>query len=51
MLRDFLISDSGQGLAEYSLIMSLVVLAVIVIFAIFGQQVQALYVSIVGEWP
>lgn len=44
-------SNRGQGLVEYALIMSLIVLVGMVGLALFGTGEQALFGRILGAWP
>lgn len=43
MIKKFLESEDGQSLVEYSLIISLVVIAAVGAFYLFGQQLGSLY--------
>ncbi|MBR0575263.1 hypothetical protein KCG48_02805 [Proteiniclasticum sp. BAD-10] len=43
MMNNFLKSEDGQSLVEYSLIISLVVLAAVGAVFLFGQQLGSLY--------
>ncbi|HEY0602435.1 MAG TPA: hypothetical protein VGD58_05965 [Herpetosiphonaceae bacterium] len=51
MLRTFFAREHGQGLVEYSLIILLIAIAVIVAVTAFGQELLATYNFIVGSWP
>jgi len=44
----YLPREDGQGLVEYALILLLVALVVIVIVAIFGQQLNNAFSQVVG---
>ena len=44
-------SDFGQGLVEYSLILLLVALALILILAVFGEGLSDVYANIVDNIP
>ena len=41
-------SERGQGLVEYSLILALVFLVVIIVLAFFGEAVVELYNNTIG---
>ena len=43
--------EVGQGLVEYSLILSLVSVASVGTLVLFGGQVDGLYQSILAAWP
>lgn len=43
--------NSGQGLIEYSLILLLVALAIIVIISVYGQELAVVYSNIVDVIP
>jgi Flp pilus assembly pilin Flp len=47
----FLQRQAGQGLAEYALILALVVVVVIAILTLFGPQLGAVYSHIVTCLP
>ena len=51
MLLYLIHEDDGQGLAEYSLIISLIALVVIGVVRTFGENVLGLYDDIVSKWP
>ena len=42
-----MITESGQGLVEYALILLLVALALIVLLTVFGSQVSDVYSNII----
>ena len=42
-----MISESGQGLVEYALILLLVALALIVLLTVFGSEVADVYGNII----
>lgn len=44
-------SQAGQDLAEYSLILAFVVLALVAELRFFGMDLQALYGKIIGGLP
>jgi Flp pilus assembly pilin Flp len=44
-------TDSGQGLVEYSLILLLVALALIIILSIFGTELADVYSNIIENIP
>lgn len=43
--------ESGQGLAEYALIISLVAIVIILIVTIFGESIVDLYQQVIDAWP
>ena len=43
--------ESGQGLVEYSLILLLIALAVIVILSLYGEDLGAIYSNIIANIP
>ena len=43
--------DTGQGLVEYSLILLLVALALILILSIFGTELADVYSNIIDQIP
>ncbi len=43
--------DSGQGLVEYSLILLLVALALIVVLSVYGSDVANVYSNIIDNIP
>jgi pilus assembly protein Flp/PilA len=43
--------EEGQGLVEYSLIILLIALVVIIALTLFGQALANYYGSIVSAWP
>lgn len=47
--RRHLVSERGQALVEYSLIMCLVVIVVLVALIVLGNQVQNTYCNILGQ--
>ncbi|MCJ7717342.1 MAG: pilus assembly protein [Anaerolineales bacterium] len=44
-----MITESGQGLVEYALILLLVALALIVLLSIFGTEVADVYSNIIDN--
>ncbi len=46
-----MVTESGQGLVEYALILLLVALALIVILSIFGVEVADTYANIIDSIP
>ena len=44
-------TESGQGLVEYSLILLLVALALIIILSIFGTELADVYSNIIENIP
>ena len=44
-------NDSGQGLVEYSLILLLVALALIVILSVYGSDLANVYSNIIDNIP
>lgn len=44
-------SDSGQDLAEYAILTALIVLVVIGVLSLVGDQIAAFYESVVGVLP
>lgn len=49
MIRDLICSENGQGLAEYSLLLSLVFIVVIVAVKAFGIKLESLFKYIVEQ--
>lgn len=45
----FLNRESGQGLAEYALLITFIALALVLILAVFGQELQVLFGHIACE--
>ena len=43
--------DSGQGLVEYSLILLLVALALIVVLSVYGTDLSNVYSNIIDNIP
>ena len=43
MLRSFWNDESGQGLAEYAVLIALITLALIVIITLFGAQILRVF--------
>lgn len=43
--------DSGQDLAEYAILTALIVLVVIGVLSLVGDQIAAFYESVVGVLP
>ena len=43
--------DTGQGLVEYSLILLLVALALIIVLSIFGSDLADVYSNIIDNLP
>lgn len=43
--------NSGQGLIEYSLILLLIALVIIVIISVYGQELAVVYSNIVDVIP
>ncbi len=46
-----LYEETGQGLAEYALILALVAIVVIVVVAVFGPQVANLFSRVTSQVP
>jgi Flp pilus assembly pilin Flp len=44
-------AEEGQGIVEYALIITLVVLVVILMLTFFGENVRNLYVNFMNEFP
>lgn len=44
-------SESGQGLEEYALILSLIVIGVVSLLSGVGTRIVALYQSLLDNWP
>jgi pilus assembly protein Flp/PilA len=44
-------TDTGQGLVEYSLILLLIALVLIVILSIFGSELSDVYSNIIDNLP
>ena len=44
-------TDTGQGLVEYSLILLLIALVMIVILSIFGSELSDVYSNIIDNLP
>ncbi len=52
MMEKLLLDDNGQGLVEYALIISFVVIIVIATLATLGQTLlDTYYNKIINEWP
>jgi len=45
------LSDRGQGLLEYALILMLVALIVLVVLALLGPPIGNMYSNVVGSFP
>jgi Flp pilus assembly pilin Flp len=43
--------ETGQGLLEYALIISLVAIVIILALTVFGEDIAELYDQIVNVWP
>lgn len=43
--------ETGQGLLEYALIISLVAIVIIIALTIFGEDIAELYNQITDAWP
>jgi Flp pilus assembly pilin Flp len=50
-LLEFRASESGQGILEYAMIFSFVVLLLVVLLYLFGNQVELTYQSILDSLP
>ena len=50
-LEDLKQPEDGQGLTEYALIMSFVVILLVVLLYFFGAQVEATYEDILDQLP
>lgn len=46
-----MITESGQGLVEYALILLLVALALIVVLSVFGTELADAYSNIIDNIP
>ena len=46
MLRDFFVTEEGQGLVEYGLILVLIMVVVVAVVTVFGGKVSNMYSSI-----
>jgi Flp pilus assembly pilin Flp len=46
-----MVTDNGQGLVEYSLILLLVALALIIVLSIFGSELAGVYSNIIDQIP
>lgn len=46
-----MVTDNGQGLVEYSLILLLVALALIIVLSIFGTELADVYSNIIEQIP
>ena len=44
-------SESGQGLVEYSLVILLIALVIIIILSIFGTELADVYSNIIDNIP
>lgn len=44
-------TESGQGLVEYAMILMLAVMVIIVVLALFGPAVGAMYSNILANIP
>ena len=47
----FLLNESGQGMAEYALILALVATACVAALSAYGGGVKGLYERSIGEMP
>jgi Flp pilus assembly pilin Flp len=47
----YLLGEEGQGLVEYSLIIALIAIVIIMALALFGTTLGAYYSSIAAAWP
>jgi Flp pilus assembly pilin Flp len=43
--------ESGQGLLEYALIISLVAIVVIIAVTVFGESLLEFYEQLIDAWP
>lgn len=43
--------EDGQGLAEYGMLIVLVAILLVILLAVFGQQLEAFFLEIVNAWP
>lgn len=50
-MEKIITSESGQGLAEYSLILSLILLVAIVAISALGGNINAFLSKVGSEWP
>jgi len=46
-----MVTENGQGLVEYSLILLLVALALIIVLSIFGTELADVYSNIIEQIP
>ena len=46
-----MIAENGQGLVEYSLILLLIALVLIVVLSIFGTELADVYSNIIDQIP
>lgn len=46
-----MVTENGQGLVEYSLILLLVALALIIVLSIFGSELADVYSNIIDQIP
>ncbi|MCF0133726.1 MAG: Flp family type IVb pilin [Mogibacterium sp.] len=50
-MSTFFINESGQGMAEYGLILALIAIACITALSVYGGGVKGLYERSIGEMP
>ena len=43
--------ESGQGLLEYALILSLVAIVIIIAVTVFGESLLEFYNQVIDAWP
>lgn len=46
-----MVEDTGQGLVEYSLILLLIALAVIITLSVYGTDLAGLYSNVIDNIP
>lgn len=47
----FRVREDGQGLAEYGMLIVLVAILLVVLLAVFGNQLRGFFTTIVNAWP
>jgi hypothetical protein len=50
-LQDLKQPEDGQGVTEYAMILSFVVILLVVLLYFFGAQVEATYIDILDQLP
>ena len=50
-LQDQIVKEDGQGLTEYAMIISFVVILLVILLYFFGNRVEATYQDILDQLP